>query len=250
MPEPIHDAPAAEETVENTTEDSSTETTKTENTHSNEGGEKNTQSPAPVPFHEDPKVQDYIERQMATREAKLRDEFEGKLKNYTPVQKKEEENVPIPEWFGGDEKQWKAYRADQQRTLEDERKRAVDEAFERINVSHSTQTKAVQEANEHFDSSIKKLETESGQKIDRNELLKFVLDNKIIDAETQRWDYVRGYRWMQAEKVAAQTKGDKNKVRKDLAGATTNDSGGKGGAKDEGTVRTSEDFQSSANRPW
>lgn len=246
--------PEAVENVDETTPESSPENKDTDTDPSSDGdkNKKPDAQPKQVPFNEDPKVQEYIERQVDQRGEKLRAtitaEVEARLKGFQPPAPKDE-RVIIPEWFGGDEKQWRAFQADQARTLADERKKAVDEAFERINTNQSTQERAVAEANKWFEDSVAQIEkTTGGAKVDRNELLQYVLENQIIDPKTQRWDYAKGYRFMTAEKVAAGAKGGTRQTRKDLAGATTADPNK--GEKENSTVTTNEDFRNPSKRPW
>jgi len=246
--------PEAVDNAEITAPESSPEN-KQADTDPSSDGDKNKKPDAQnkqVPFNEDPKVQEYIERQVDLRGEKLRAaitaDVEARMKSYQPPAPKDE-RVVIPEWFGGDEKQWRAYQADQSRILAEAEKRAEDRAFERIHTTQSTQEKAIAEANKWFEDSVAQIETTAGGvKIDRNELLQYVLENQIIDPKTQRWDYSKGYRWMTAEKLAATAKGAPRQSRKDLAGATTTDPNK--GEKETSNVTTNEDFKNPSKRPW
>jgi len=158
--------------------------------------------------------------------------------------------VQIPAWFGGDEAQWKAFKADQKRELDQVVAMAVKEAVGEVSKTQTAQERAVQEANKHFHDSIQRIEYENKTKVDPNELLQYVLDNKIIDPTTQRWDYEKGYRWMMLEKGQGSSKpGADRQGRKNIAGATMKERGGTG-RESEVVVPNSETFSNPNNRPW
>lgn len=233
---------SAASSTENKSEEQAGDSSTTDKNATDAGKEKD------VPFHDHPRWKER-EEQWNKRLEEQREEFDKKLAALDPKNKPEDEkngSDVIPEWFGGDLKQWKAYQADQRKLLADSRKEWEQE----LKNTHSAQEKAVVEANKHFDESVLKIEAASGQKVDRKELLQFVIDNQIVDLKTQKWDYEKGYRWMTAEKKAngSSNQGGGRQARKDLAGATTTDAGK--GEKETSTVKTSDDFKNPAERPW
>ena len=172
----------------------------------------------------------------------LRTEFEEKLNaRGNPAQNLPEE---IPAWFGGDESQWKQFRADQDARIRTEAKRAKDEAIKEIESRSSTEQKAIDDATKFFRSEVEAIESETGEKIDRNKLLKFVLDNELVNTKGQ-WNYRAGYRLMKADIQKPKT--DAINEKKNLAGATVNDSKPEEKPKE---FMTNEDFQKPGNRPW
>ncbi len=123
---------------------------------------------------------------------------------------------------------------------------AEERAFKRFQDQTGAQDKLVQEATEYMQAEVKAIESDkelnpTGAKIDPNKLLKFVLDNDLVDSKG-RWNYRAGFRIMGAQAASAKANaGD----RKDIAGATTSE------PKPESkpaAFKTSEDFK--VNRPW
>lgn len=150
----------------------------------------------------------------------------------------------IPSWFGGSQEQWDAYRADRDQEI----KAAEERAIERIKGEKTAEDKAVKEATEYMQSEISAIESDKelnpdGSKVDPNKLLKFVLDNDLVDSKG-RWNYRAGFRIMKANggTGAQNNSGD----RKKIAGATTSES--KAESKPQ-AFKTSADFKGN-KRPW
>lgn len=199
----------------------------------------------PKPFHEDPAVQDYLNRQWSAREATLRQEIKAEIEQqFGKMTKKESEGEEIPEWFGGDLNQWKSFLTFQEKTVEKAKVSAVEE----FKKDQQTHTQKIQDANDWFASSINTIETLTGKKIDQNALLTFTLenngtDNKYVD-KSGRWDYVKAFNDMQKAANKGDNKG--NQDRKVLADGTIKEGGNTEGEKK--TYKTSEDFKK--ERPW
>jgi len=150
----------------------------------------------------------------------------------------------IPSWFGGTQEQWDAYRADRDTEI----KAAEERAIERIKGEKTAEDKAVKEATEYMQNEISAIESDKelnpdGSKVDPNKLLKFVLDNDLVDSKG-RWNYRAGFRIMKANggTGAQNNTGD----RKKIAGATTSES--KAESKPQ-AFKTSADFKGN-KRPW
>lgn len=219
-----------------------------------------------LPFHEHPRWKqreqewtDRLEKQKTEFDEKIATAVASALASSKPQSPKEDQldaiaEGKIPAWFGGGKdtpeirSMWKEYVAEQKRIITDAEKRAEDRAFERMNQGKTAEERAVADANAWFENSVTKIEAEGGKRVDRNELLKYVLDNQIIDHATKRWDYAKGYRWMMAEKASGQ--GGNRQTRAEIAGATMSGSG-KGGEKGGGSsITTSDDFKDPQKRPW
>jgi hypothetical protein len=173
----------------------------------------------------------------------LRTEFEEKLTSrITPP----ESNLPedIPAWFGGDESQWKQYKSYHQTMINNAKEAARNETLKEIENRTSGEQKAIDDATKYFRSEVESLEETTGEKIDRNKLLKFVLDNELVDTKG-RWNYKAGYRLMKAE--VAKPKTDALNEKKKLANGTVE--GNKSESK-PAEFMTNEDFQKPGNRPW
>lgn len=150
----------------------------------------------------------------------------------------------IPSWFGGDQEQWDAYRTDRDTEI----KAAEERAIERIKGEKTAEDKAVKDATDFMQSEISAIESDKdlnpdGSKVDPNKLLKFVLDNDLVDSKG-RWNYRAGFRIMKANggTGASNNTGD----RKKIAGATTSES--KAESKPQ-AFKTSADFKGN-KRPW
>jgi hypothetical protein len=217
------------------------EKTEEESTPSPEENKEQVQN-KPTPFHEDPKVKEYLDR----REAKIREEVRKEIEQeFGKMTKKEEKGEEIPEWFGGDLNQWKDFLAYQEKVIEKARTSAVAEFQQK----QEEQNLKVKEANEWFASSIETIEGLTSKKIDRNALLAFTLENYeklgLIDGQG-RWDYIKAFKEM--EKASSGKPADNKNLdeRKKIADSTTKD--GSKLESGEKTVKTSEDFKK--ERPW
>lgn len=169
--------------------------------------------------------------------ASIREEFGG-------ARKENAEQTKIPLWFGGDQEQWDAYRADRDAEI----KAAEDRAIERVKGEKSAEDKAVKEATDYMQAEITAIESDTeinpdGSKVDPNKLLKFVLDNDLVDSKG-RWNYRAGFRMMKAN--GNTTPQNNNKDRKEIAGATTSESKAESKPKN---YMTGADFKG-GNRPW
>lgn len=150
-----------------------------------------------------------------------------------------------PSWFGGDEKQWAEFQKwDQERV-----KKAADQAQSSIKSDQQKEQARIDEATKFFNESVKEIETDKalnpqGLEVDRNKLLKFCLDNDIVDSKG-RWNYKAAFKSMGAEAVFKAKQALQE--RKIIAGATTSEN--RGETKSE-NVTTSADFQKPGGRPW
>lgn len=193
----------------------------------------------PLPFNEDPKVMEFLERQWGQRETKLREEFNRDIEaRFGRMTKKEEDGEDIPEWFGGDLKQWKSYLAHQDTIV----KKAKEEAIEDFQNSRKAEEDKVKDANDWFEHSVMTIESLTGKKIDRNTLLAYTLEHQVIDKQNQRWDYFKAFKDM------ADAPPDKKGLdeRRKLADGTMKEAGKPEG--DQKTFKTSEDFKK--EKPW
>lgn len=167
---------------------------------------------------------------------KIREEFGQQRKENTG-------NSKIPSWFGGDQDAWDAYRADRDAELKAAEERAID----RLKSEKATEDKAIKEATDYMQTEIATIESDKelnpdGTKVDPNKLLKFVLDNDLVDSKG-RWNYRAGFIMMKAN---GSTKPSVSDDRKKVANATNSDS--KPEAKPQ-PYKTSADFKG-AKRPW
>lgn len=170
---------------------------------------------------------------------KFREELGPKSKPAAPAADQEAE---IPEWFGGTLEQWKAYEAHMLSKAES----VIEMREAKAREAKEAEESAVKDATDYLKNELKAIEADkelnpTGEKIDANRLLKFVLENNLIDTQN-RWDYRKGFRFMkQGEHTRSSHAGDRKKV----AGATTSESR----AEKPGTsLKTREDFQK--KRPW
>lgn len=178
------------------------------------------------------------------QEARHQEDLKKIREEFGEARKENKQNTDIPSWFGGDQEAWDAYRADRDAEI----KAAEDRAIERIKGEKTAEQKAIDDATNYMQSEISAIESDKtinpdGSKVDPNKLLKFVLDNDLVDSKG-RWNYRAGFRMMKANSSQPEKKVDT--TRKEMAGATNSDSK----AEQKPTpYKTSADFKGS-KRPW
>lgn len=158
------------------------------------------------------------------------------------------EDSEIPAWFGGDADAWSQYQAHEKAKLDALEERAIEKAQAKISEKSEKEQNAIKEATEYFNTTVAELEADKtlnpdGSKIDRNKLLKIVLDNDLVDSKG-RWNYKVGFQMM---KNSPSTKNNSIDEKKKVAGATTSEN--KGETKST-SFSTSEDFKKPGARPW
>lgn len=219
-------------------------------THSTDGD--NSQPQDKTPFDQHPRWkerEDDWTRRFNDQEVRHQNDIKSIREEFGTARKENAEATQIPAWFGGDQKQWDAYRADRDAELKSAAKAAVDA----LKGERNTEENAVQEATTYLRSEVAAIEADktlnpSGAKIDQEKLFKTVFDNQLVDTKG-RWNYRAGYRLMMATAPAAVTPKPtpQGQARKEAAAATSESGGGAeaGGKKD---YMTSDDFKS--DRPW
>jgi len=179
--------------------------------------------------------------------AKLRQEFEEKLKGFAP---KTESNQPVqmPSWFGGTEEQWNDF----QKWNQDAIAQAKSDAVKEIEAKSGAEQKAIEEATTYMNNEVVAIEADkelnpTGAKIDKNKLLKIVSDFNLVDLEG-KWNYRAGWAFLRNQ-IASQNNNGKNVVneKKTIAGASITEK--RTDTKPQ-PFMTSEDFQKPGNRPW
>lgn len=179
--------------------------------------------------------------------AKLREEFIGK-KDGEKSETKSTELPAMPSWWGGDESQWAEYCKHQEALVAQAEERAIT----RITSKQTEEQKKIEEATTFMNDEVTKIESDKtinsqGEKVDRNKLLKFVLDNDLVDSKG-RWNYRAGFLMMKSG--VASTKDDKKETtdeKKKIAIATTSENRAE---TKPSNVTTSTDFQAPGARPW
>lgn len=176
--------------------------------------------------------------------AKIREELDGKIQS---ISKTVEKDTPIkvPSWFGGDEQQWSEFQQWNNELVG----KAKSEALNEIKSKSEAEQKAIDEATTYFQEQVQLLETDQsinpqGEKVDRNKLLKFVLDNDLVDSKG-RWNYRAGYLLIKGN--IDRVKVDDNNEKKKIANATTSDNRGE---TKPSAFMTSADFKKPGARPW
>ena len=152
----------------------------------------------------------------------------------------------IPSWFGGDAEQWAQYKAHEDARLAE----AEDRAIKRLEKKAETEQKAIDEATTYFNESVATIESDKtinpdGIKVDRNKLLKFTIDNDLVDSKG-RWNYRAAFQMMQVKTSTA--KSDTIKEKKDIAGASVD--GNHRGEDKAPNFATSDDFSKPGAKPW
>lgn len=248
----------AVEEEESNLPESSPEETETEETpapeENNEQVEEETPEPEEKkPFNEDPRWKeredDWTKRfnEQETRHTEeiqeLREEFGGKPEETKPTAEAPSE---IPAWFNGDQAQWNEFNAWNQKVAV-----GVRETIKKEMVDEKTaEQDKINDATKYMETEIAEIESNKelnpdGKKIDKNKLLKFTLDNELVDTKG-RWNYKVAWRLMSNTK-ATPTETKSKKDRKDLAGATGTEH--KADEKPPAFM-TSEDFEKPGSKPW
>jgi len=173
---------------------------------------------------------------------KIREDIDTR---FNANKKGDESQIEIPSWFGGDEGQWREFQSWNQSLVG----KAKEEALNEIEAKSTKEQKAIDDATTYFQDQVGVIETDKtinpdGVKIDRNKLLKFVLDNDLVDSKG-RWNYRAGFQMMKAG--ATSTKADATNDRKQIAGATTSENRAETKTP---AYATSTDFNKPGARPW
>lgn len=178
--------------------------------------------------------------------AKLREDVDTKIAG---VKTEKTESIAVPGWFGGDEDAWKEYLGFLEKQNEGILTKAEERALSRITAKQTEEQKAIDAATTYFNESVTAIESDKtinpdGTKVDRNKLLKFTLDNDLVDSKG-RWNYRAAFQLMKAGVSSA--KNDSTDEKKKIAAATTSEN--RPEEKKSG-ITTSADFAKPGARPW
>ena len=190
---------------------------------------------------------DWIKR-FNDQETRHTTEIETIRKDIESKFEKKRENLAdadVPEWFGGDAKAWEQYKAHEEARLLEAEERAIKRVEEKAEKGQ----KAIDEATTFFNDEVKVLETDKeinpeGVKVDRNKLLKFTMDNDLVDSKG-RWNYRAAFKLLKAGVSSAKNDSTDEKKKIAAAGLSENKSETK-----QTNVTTSEDFRKEGARPW
>jgi len=154
----------------------------------------------------------------------------------------------IPDWFGGDEKAWANFVKWNNDNITKAKQEARSEALNEIETKSKEEQGLIKAATDFFQQEVTAIESDKtlnpkGLKVDRNKLLKIVLDEKLTDTEG-RWNYRAGWKILQATASASKPVNDE---RNKVADATSSESRPE---TKPSSVTTSEDFINPSNRPW
>lgn len=236
-----------EDSGDNTSSESSTENNENGDGQSSDGQQGANSQDDPdkdKPFHQHPRWTEREkewDKRFNDQETRHQEDLRKIREEFSTKKQDNAEQTEIPSWFGGTKEQWDAYRKDRDAEIT----AAEDRAIKRVTEAKETESKAVQEATAYMQTELAAIEKDttlnpSGAKIDPNKLLKFVLDNDLVDSQG-RWNYKAGFKMMQAGSKPAPKPGD----RKEVAGATTSEP--KAETK-PAPFKTSKDFKN--KRPW
>jgi hypothetical protein len=183
------------------------------------------------------------EQRHTTEMTKIREEIEAKMGQGKSEAQAIEEAPPKPRWFGGDDDQWKEFISWNQQLVE----KATTGVRQQLTAAEQQQQKAIDDATAYMQSEVSTIESDKdlnpkGEKVDRNKLLKFVLDNDLVDSKG-RWNYKAAWRIMRSDVQPAAPVTDS---RKRVAAATTSDNRT---TKKPGFAN-SNTFKSPGRRPW
>lgn len=251
--------PIEDTETEDSADSSSVEETSEEETQSVEGEESSNEEERPdtkTDFHEHPRWKEREddwkskfneqEKRHLEEVEKLRTEVLEKLNTSS----KDDEDVEIPSWFGSDDKElYKAFQRDLDTRLQSVREEAKKEVFNEMQSKTQAEQESIERATEYMNSEIEAIESDPSLnpnkgKIDKNKLLKYVLDKELVDTQG-RWNYRAGWELMQAG--VENTKKAELTEKKKLASSTTSE---KKSETEKPTYATPETFENPALRPW
>lgn len=247
----------ADKEKENSADSSTVEKTNTNSTESSEqdkkqteekkGGEENFADHPRWKEREDDWTKRFNEQEKRHVDelTKFRGEIDEKLK----VKTESSESTQVPAWFGGDEDAWKEYLGFLEKQNEGILSKAEERALNRITAKQTEEQKAIDVATTYFNESVATIETDKtinpdGTKVDRNKLLKFTLDNDLVDSKG-RWNYRAAFQLMKAG--ATSVKSDSTDEKKKIAAATTSENRAE---EKKAGFTTSTDFAKPGARPW
>lgn len=243
---------STESTADDTAADSQSEgENKDKGTHSSDGD--NSQSDDKTPFHDHPRWKQREEEwnsRFNQQETRHQNDLKEIREEFGQQRKDNAASTKIPTWFGGTQEQWDAYRSDRDADIKAAEDRAVARTKSEFANSSKEQTDAVKEATDYMNTEVSALEADktlnpTGAKIDREKLLKTVVENELIDTKG-RWNYRAGMRIMNGAPAAPAPKPKPStNEKKDVAAATTSERGGETKAP---TYATSDTFKK--DRPW
>lgn len=179
--------------------------------------------------------------------AKIREEISGRANGGANQGQGGDANAAqnIPAWFGGDAEQWAGFQEWNKGLIQQAREGAASDVQKK---SEEEQAK-IQAATDFLNSEVSAIEGDKelnpqGSQVDRNKLLKFVVDNDLVDSKGQ-WNYRAAFKMMGAKEVfKAKAAMDEKRA---IASATTSE------GRAETTppeVMTSADFTKPGARPW
>lgn len=243
----------AENTEETTSAGSPPENENQEDDTQSPDGDNSQGAPKDPPFHEHPawkeREESWTKRfndQEVRHQTELTEAITGIRKEFGEARKQNAEATQIPAWFGGDQAQWDAYRADRDQEL----KTAEDRAYERLKSEGTQSQKAVEDATQWLQSEVSAIETDrslnpAGTKIDAEKLFKVAFDNQLVDTQG-RWNYRAAYRLMTAGSQAAPAPKPAATAKKREAAETTSEQRAE---TQPAPFKTSADFKGN-KRPW
>lgn len=188
-----------------------------------------------LPFNNHPRFKQLTKenRELKEYKAKAEEQQEENSRRLSEIENRQKvADEPQPEWFAGDDKEWKEFQTKQIEDRTSFKKEIIAEV------------KPVKEAKEDWDAwvdtQVQGL-TDEGKKFNRNELLKVMVDYQPTDSDGNL-DFQKGFNLYQKLSAKAEAKpkekeiGDKDK-RKAIASKTTPSSKPEGNEKPFGTTQ-------------
>lgn len=156
-----------------------------------------------------------------------------------------DEDVEVPNWFNGDAQEYKEFLSWNQ----EQHRRILAAEREQQEKTQREEKERIETANKWFEGQVSAIEADKdlnpdGEKVDVNKLLKFTMENELVDTQG-RWNYKAGYRMMRAQSAKGNQEGIAE--RKKIASATTD----RGRSEPKPSqFTTSADFRDPTKRPW
>ncbi len=202
-----------------------------------------------LPFHEHPR---WIERDeqhkksLEDMQTKHETDMQALRDDISKGASEKKGDEKIPSWFGGTPEQWTEYKEWHSGEISTAETNARNKATSEQEAETKASDKLVKDATTYMNTEITAIESNkelnpTGEKIDPNKLIKFVMDNNLVDKQN-RWNYKLGWKFMNDGKDPKEA----IQKKKGLAGGMGGDHKGE---KDEGNIPGSDDFKGT-NRVW
>ena len=228
-------------------DENSQQQNQTDKNNQNDEDDENSENNQNVPLHEHPRWkarENEWKDRFNEQEERHQKDRQSILEKINGLGNSNKDNVgeKQPSWFGGTSEQWQEFQEWNKSLI----KNSQETILTKINEEKKSEYEAVKKATEYMEGQIKEIQKSKelnpdGKTVDANKLVKFVIDNHLVDSEGH-WNYRLGWQFMNQSSA---NKSGNTQQKKNLANATISKTHGE--AKPS-NFKTSKDFQN--DKPW